>query len=439
MSQEFHFSLEQKQLHAGLKRHSGYIVPAVEAVYNQEVTEVGMGPYNPITLLDVLTPTWPFPWLGGGADRLFTVEKVDATTASFDAWEGTSRTYLTDLTFPSFTMYDVPDMAVFDTYRIMVGTFGVMSGIDNNLVSNPNIPRARSCCNYKGQLVLGGILDSWHDCDETFIAHSNIGDVTMEPDWKNEAGYRPINYVGRVYKVRRLDEGVVVYGEKGVAFLTGVKSPAPTLGLKEIAKLNMASPEAADGGLKWQVVVDSIGYLWFVTKDGAERVGYKDALSTLTLSDVVVRYDGSMDRVFISDGDKCFIMTSEGMTQVYQVPSGVGTYQDTGYFIGVEDTEDYMLKVGPFDFGYNGLKTVYTVESDTGDKVEIEVLANGSFTPVKSVPLNDVGIGTPVVAGKSFMVVVTGSDYNEYPNHILLRWKMSDLRGLRGYIQPRQS
>jgi len=386
------------------------------------------------------TPNWPFPWLGGGADRLFTVEQVAATTGSIETWEGTSSTHVVDVTFPSFTMEDIPDMAVFDTYRVMVGTFGVRAGIDDDLESNSDIPRARTCCNYKGQLVIGGILDSWHDCDETFIAYSNIGDVTMEPDWKNEAGYRPINFVGRVYRVRRLGDRVAVYGEKGVAFVTGVRSPAPTFGMKEIAKINMASPAAADGGLNWHVVVDDLGYLWLVTEgEGAEKLGYKDALSELTLSDVVVSYDSANDRVFISDGNLSFIMTRGGLTQVFQIPSGIGNYRGTSYFVGVEDDEDYLLRVGPFDFDYNALKTIYTIESDTGDTVEVEVPVGGAYTSVKSVPLNDVGVCTPVVAGKSFMIVVTGEDYNEYPNHILMRWKMSDLRGLRGFFQPRQS
>ena len=439
MSQEFHFSLDPEQLLAGIKRHSGYIVPAVEEDYNLETTEVGIGPYEPITLLEEIIPTWPFPWLGGGADMLFSITKEGATTGSLDVWEGTSSSPIGDLTFPSFTMYDIPDMAVFDTYRVMVGTFGVLSGIGTELTSDTDIPKARSCCNYKGQLILGGILDSWYDCDETFIAHSNIGDVTMEPDWKNEAGYRPINYVGTIYKVRRLGEVVAIYGQKGIAFLTGVTYPAPTLSTKEIAKLTMASPAAADGGLNWQVAVDSSGYLWFVTEKGAERVGYKDALSTLTLSNVVVRYDGSKDRIFISDGVKCFLMTRTGLTQVYQIPSGIGTYQDTGYFMGVEDTEDYLMKVGPFDFGYQGLKTVYTVESNTGDFISVDVPISGSFTTVKTVPINDVGVCTPVVSGSSFFITVTGDNYNVYPNHILLRWKMSDLRSMRGYYRPRQS
>jgi len=439
MSQEFHFQLEQKQLHAGLKRHSGYIVPAVDEVYNLEITEVGAGPYNPLMQLYAFTPAWPFPWLMGGADLMFTLDKVNETTGSLEVWEGTSSEHITDLALPSTTLYDLPDLAVFDTYRVLVGTFGVMDGIGSALQPTTDIPRARSCCNYKGQLILGGILDTWYDCDETFIAHSNIGDVTMEPDWKNEAGYRPINFAGRIYKVRRLGDYVAVYGEKGVVFLAGVGAPAPTFGLREVAKIKMASPAAADGGLKWHVVVDDLGYLWMITSDGAQRLGYKDSLSRLTLSDVVVSYDPSYDRVFISDGELSFVMNKTGLTQVYQLVSGAASYQDTGYFVGDEDTENYRLVVGPFDFNYNGLKTVYTVESDTGDEVGLQIPIDGSYTLVRTVPLNNVGVGTPVVAGKSFMVVITGDDYNVYPNHILLRWKMSDLRGVRGFFQPRQS
>ena len=391
-------------------------------------------------MLEEIEPTWPFPWLGGGADKLFTVTKVSDFTGALEMWEGEEDSHITDLTFPSFTMYDIPDMAVFDTYRVMIGTFGVITGIDNRLESNLDIPRARSCCNYKGQLILGGILDTWHDCDETFIAHSNIGDVTMEPDWKNEAGYRPINYVGRIYRVRRLGDKIAVYGEKGVAFLAGVGAPVPTFMLKEVTKLNLASPAAADGGLNWHAAIDSSGYLWFVTeREGAQRIGYKDALSTLTLSKVVVSYDSSRDRVFISDGNKSFLMTKSGLTRVYQIPSGIGTYQGTGYFVGVEDTEDYLMKVGPFDFGYQGGKMLRTVESDTGDSLGIEIPMSGSFSMVKTVPINNEGVCMPGVASTEFMLTITGESYNVYPNHVMLRWKMNDLRGMRGYYQPRQS
>jgi hypothetical protein len=439
MSQEFQFQLEQKQLHAGIKRHSGYIVPAVEEAYNLEVSPTGLVPYTPLEMLYEFTPEWPFPWLMGGAGMMFTVDKINDTTGSLEVWEGTDSTHIADLTFPSMTLYDLPDLAVFDTYRVLTGTFGVRAGIGDDLAVTTDIPKARSCCNYKGQLVLGGILEEFYDCDETFVAFSNIGDITMVPDWKNEAGYRPINYVGRVYRVRRLGDHVAVYGEHGVVLLSGVSSPTPTLGMQEIEKIKMASPAAADGGFRWHVVVDDLGYLWQISPEGAQNLGYRDAISQMTLSLVVVTYDPVYDRVFISDGDLSFVMTDNGLTQVYQIVSGVAGYQGTGYFVGDEDNEDYRLVVGPFDFGYNALKTVYTVESDTGDFVGLQVPVSGEYTLVKTVPLNDVGVGMPIVAGKSFMVVVTGEDFNEHPNHILLRWKMSDLRGVRGYFQPRQS
>lgn len=439
MSQEFHFQLEQKQLHAGIKRHSGGIVPAVDELYNVEVTETGLVPYSPLTLLGTFTPDWPFPWLKGGAGKMLTISPVNTTTAQLDMWEGEVDTYITDITLPSFGIADLPDMAVFDTYRVITGTFGVLDGIGNNLTSTTNIPKARSCCNYKGQLILGGILGDWHDCDESFVAWSNIGDVTMLPDWKNEAGYRPINFVEKVYRVRRLGDLVAVYGSNGVVFLSGVASPAPTLGMKEVAKIKLASMAAVDGGLRYHIAVDSSGYVWQVTQEGAERLGYKDAMSNLTLSDVVVSYDEVNNRNYISDGARCFLLTDAGLCEVYQIVSGAAGYYGVGYFVGDEGLETYKMIAGPFDFGYQSLKTVYTVESDTGDEVGVQVLINGTYTLIKTVPLNNVGIVTPVISGKSFKIVITGDDYNVYPNHILLRWKMSDLRGVRGYIQPRQS
>lgn len=414
----------------------------MEEAYNLECTETGLAPYSEITLLHEYSIDWPFPWLRGSNGKMLTIEKMSETTGMLESWDGTDSTYIRDITFPSFTMQDIPDLATFDTYRVLTGTFGVLDGIGDDLEPTNKIPKSRTCCNFKGQLILGGILDSWHGCDETFIAHSNIGDVTMEPDWKNEAGFRPMKFCGNVWRVRRLGDLVAVYGSEGVAFLAPVQAPAPTFGAKEISKIKMANPAAADGGEEWHIVVDKDKALWRISQDGVEKLGYRESLESMVTEEIVVSYDSANDRVYIADTNRSLIMTKWGLTRCHQAPLGVANYYSQSYFVGWEEAVDgFALAVGPFDFGYNSLKTVYTVESDQGEEVMVQVPVNGSFQAVKTVPLNDVGVSTPIVSGQSFIIVVRDLDSREgvYPNHILLRWKMSDLRGMRGYYRPRES
>lgn len=444
MSKEFYFQVDPEVLQRGLKAHEGDSVPAVEIAYNLECTAQGMVPYNPLTKLVDYTQQWPFPWVRSEQGLTYSINPIDSSAAELLKWEGQDSENVGDVNFPSFGIADRPDMASFGEYVVITGTFGVLRGTGTDLatVSTSTMPKARSCCNFKGQLIMGGILSDWYDCDGTFVAFSNIGDITMIPDFKIEAGYIPVKFVGEVRRVLRLDQAVYVYGDEGVARLVPMRQPAPTFGIAELANFELASAAAVDGDLHWHAAVDSSGNLWMITqKDGAQKAGYKDILSELSLSDVVVTRDTLNNRFYIGDGDRSFVLSRHGLTECFQLVTGVAHTEGSAYGLFEEESEDFALQVGPVDFGFRALKSLFTVEADFGE--ELTVLSGkprGEFNTIKTVPFNDVGFATPVVTGEAFKLLISSEDYSsEYPANILCRWKMADLRGMRGYYQPKRS
>lgn len=444
MSKEFYFQFDAEVLQRGLKAHEGDRIPAVEVAYNLECSPQGLVPYTPLKELVEYSQQWPFPWARSEQGLTYSFRPTDSTTAELLKWDGQSSEHVADVTFPSFNIEDRPDMASFGEYVVLTGTFGVLrgTGTDLSTVSTSVMPEARSCCNFKGQLIMGGILSDWYDCDETFVAFSNIGDITMIPDYKNEAGYIPIKYVGKVRRVLRLDKGVAVYGDEGAGLLVPVTSPAPTYGLRELANFPLASPASVDGGIGGHVALDAEGNLWVITEgEGAKKLGYKDILSELSLSDTVITRDNLNRRFYICDGERSFVFRREGLTECYQIVSAVVHTDGEAYGLFEEESEEGAIKVGPLDFGYRGLKALFTVESDSGDEVTIfSGNPRGEFSEIKTVPFNNVGFATPIVTGEAFKLLISADSYEDmYPTNILCRWKMADMRGMRGYYQPQRT
>lgn len=98
------------------------------------------------------------------------------------------------------------------------------------------------------------------------------------------------------------------------------------------------------------------------------------------------------------------------------------------------------------DFGYRGQKTIFSVEIGTSEAEGAEVAVDWRVNTIEDfqrtgfVPLNDLGAAVLIAAGiefrlcirfSSFLPLISSLDYAK------IRWKMTDLRGLRGvYAAP---
>ena len=75
----------------------------------------------------------------------------------------------------------------------------------------------KTICNFKGQAIGGGVISDWHDCDETFYIWGKIGEMDFTPTMRNTEGFRRCPYGGKIIHVRRLDDNVIGYSDKGVS------------------------------------------------------------------------------------------------------------------------------------------------------------------------------------------------------------------------------
>jgi hypothetical protein len=106
------------------------------------------------------------------------------------------------------------------------------------------------------------------------------------------------------------------------------------------------------------------------------------------------------------------------------------------------DTDDYLIVSEAFDMGYAGQKTIMTVESDmfsaTSKQAAIDYTNdNQSFNTSNYTPMNNQGIASIIVSGNAFRVrMKMDQDVDARIGYIKARYKMTDLRGIRGVYAP---
>lgn len=319
----------------------------------------------------------------------------------------------------------------------------------HEVVASPTIPMMRTVCNFKGQMVGGGVSSVWHDCDETFYCWSKIGSVDFTPDQSNTSGYRRDPFGGEVLHVRRLGNSVIGYSSKGVVRMDHVSEPAPTFAFTELDDVGLINQGAMNGDLRRQVYVGTDYVVREVTSEGVKELGYYQYVSNLddTLG-IIVNYDRTKKDFYITDGETTYLLSPYGMTQIPQHPSAVWTissYDDEVVMLPntLDDPYEPMIASEILDMGYRGLKTVFSVETDTllmfnpklavGWLNSIDVWGWGSY-----VPLNNEGIAVNITSGSSFCIMLKLDYVAPMINltYIKVRYKMTDLRGIRGVYAP---
>lgn len=98
------------------------------------------------------------------------------------------------------------------------------------------------------------------------------------------------------------------------------------------------------------------------------------------------------------------------------------------------------------DFGYRGQKTIFSIEAGTSEIEDVETAIDWrmkiteDFRRTNFVPFNDVGSAVIIVTGIEFRLCLKFGSFLPFTStldYVKLRWKMTDLRGLRGvYAAP---
>jgi hypothetical protein len=409
---------------------------------------------NPLPPAFDMLYSWPFPQLVVGEKNKFLIVRDLVTDLGDNVYlvseDNQTLTWLflfDQLTFGTGTLMEVAD---FGKYAVMMNGTGILHydyTSDSWLQVDPSatIPLLRTICNFKGQAVGGAVTNGWNSLDEKHYVWSKIGSFDFTVDETNEAGYRRCPYGGDVYHIRRLDQLLIGYSSMGVTFLHAMNEPVTTFGFKERCEVGLVNRGAVNGNKGKHIFVGSDYILREVTTEGVKELGYQHILETLEGQDVIVNYDPIKGDFYIGNETKTFLFSNYGMTEVRQHPSTIWRTGRSMYAIPefVDDSEPY-LNTEIFNMGYKGQKTSFVVESDvTGnDDIDVEVsVTNDSktWTTVGPKPMNDKMISSIIATGDAFKVKLIFNDElstDTKIGFIKMRYKMTDLRGIRGVYAP---
>ena len=419
---------------------------------------------TPLAGVVPLQYSWPFPqWFSGERYNFLvvrdsTVNFEDKVYVLTDDYVATHIFDIDVLTFGTGTLMEVAD---FGEYAVMLnGVLIIFWDVGladwHEIRSSATFPMMKTICNFKGQAVGGNVqgiwngaaYDAWHDCDETFYCWSKIGSIDFTPEIDNTAGYRRDPYGGEVYHTRRLGDNVIGYSSKGITLMTPVSSPAATFGFTELDDVGLINKGAMDGSLRRQVYVGTDYILREITSEGVKELGYQLYISDLDTADIIVNYDRIKKDFYISDGTTTFLLSPYGLTQVPQHPSAIWSmdnFDDEPVMLPNTVDSPYVPSIVTtiFDMGYRGQKTIFSVESDVFVAFNPTVSVGWMNTLLvwgygDDVPLNNEGVASVIASGNEFIVqfkfeLVARTSPIKY---IKVRYKMTDLRGIRGVYAP---
>ena len=404
---------------------------------------------NPLPATVSMHYNWPFPqFLVGDTYNILVIRDliINADYVYEVSNDYSTLTLIATLSHAVYGLGSLMSFADFGEYAFMTNGVAMIYGWSGSWTvasaATSTVPMMETVCNLNGQAVGGNILSSWHDCDETFYVWSRIGSIEFTPDLENEAGYRRCPYGGEVFHVKKLGGNVVGYSSKGITLLSPVNDPVAGYGFTEMYDLGVVNKGAVDGGTTDHVFVDEDYNVVRVNKEGISVLGYQQYMIQIDeVEDIIVKYDIVNGDYYIGNSEKTFLLSANGLTEVNQHPSAVwgGSYL-------LPDTVDSRLPIittESFDMSYKGQKTISVIESDifsvTNPQAAVDYAFDlNSWASTNFTPINNMGIATVNAAGGRFRFKLKFTDIDDdfRIGYIGIRYKMTDLRGIRGVYAP---
>lgn len=428
--------------------------PFMSKVVGFRCGDLGLEPYvlgtNPLPSALDIQYSWPFPQVLEGEKFLFLIVRDNINEAdqiyviNYDNTVTWSFT-IDKLTFGQGGLYELAD---FGEYAILsnglvylywhyLGSWNVTK------VASATLPLMTSVCNYKGRLIGGNVTSTWHDCNENYYIWSKIGSVDFTVDQSNEAGYRRDPMGGEILNIRRMQDIIVGCSTHGITYMFPANQ---SIGFKEVCHRGIANKGAIAGHLNEYLVVGEDYIVRKLTPEGVEDVGYQRQMLELKEDeeDVIVNFDDSRDDFYIGNSQRTFLLSSKGMTEIKQHPSALWINAGIKHLLpATEDSQLYELLSESFNFGYGGQKTISTMETDAVGYTDCTIGVqysedNKVFTERTYSEINKQGLASVPISGVYFKAGVRFEtvDSDFATSYIKLRFKMTDLRGIRGVYAP---
>ena len=271
---------------------------------------------------------------------------------------------------------------------------------------------------------------------------------------KNDGGFLPVHWQGKVYQMLPMGKNIIIYGVGGIGALTLEQDPISTYGYKEITNFGTFSRMSAGGDDGGHIFVSTMGDIWKITPElEAVKLGFKEYISSIVNTDLVVQYNPYLKDFYISDGVDSFMLTVDGLCKIRECVTSLFMFEGT--LIGVaedvagDDRGDFIVTTDSIDFGYRAKKMVQLIEVavDTKDVVYVAVDyrhdKSQDYVRSRFVRTNPEGVAVLPVSGLDVRLVVKIpfiDEINWYANmdYILVRWKPIDKRFIRGLNSVKQ-
>jgi len=422
--------------------------------------KIGLEPYkvleNPLPGTLDMYYSWPFPQYITGERYNFLIVRdpiinhVDHVYLVSDDHVTVTHIFdIDELTFGQGTLMEVADFGeyAFMTNGVIMIYWDTVLNDWHEITTSTTIPMMRTVCNFNGQAVGGGVLSVWHDCDESYYCWSKIGQMDFTPDEKNTAGYKRDLYGGTVYHTRKFNDDVVGYSSKGITKIYPVKNPVPSFGFSGLSDIGLLNQGAMAAGEDRHVYVgedyvlrtiSNVGTISYIL--GVTELGYEEYMRELEGEDIIVSYEPYNKNFYIGNSSKTFLLSQKGLTEIQQHPSAVWRRNGESHLLPdtIDDFQPWIT-TEEFDFGYKGNKTIFSVETDAipvvGPEAGIDWLYDLTTWGTDFFkPINNQGIAAIIISGNAFRVSLRFDAIYEIfkIGYIKVRYKMTDLRGIRG-------
>lgn len=447
MSTEY-FELMDKVIHVGLRQLSTNALnkPGLVSCLNLRPSEEGLRQVDTLDYPFASDRTeWPYPMLyqGKGCNLMLYADDIHSVNMTGN-WTTTSLAHTGAIN--RWSIADFYEYVLLHNGKSYIA-YNTITGIATRLTlghSTPIMPLScNTICNFKGQLLFGGIQSSWYDCDETFIAWSGIGTTTAIPDNTNEAGYTPLG-VGEVYDIRQLGDALVVYASEGIYLLKPVNAPVPTFAKKKLLPIGSLGKYCSGGNEFGHIFLDINYDLWRIGPDLVpKRLYYNEFfLGMITGSMVIVPDSKKEGDYYISDGQVGYCLTEYGLCEIGKLPTSIyrtsdsikAIYKDTG-------RNGCMLTTNQLDFGSRGRKFINSIEIGYSGKEPVLVAMewrNRSTDEFKLTPwvrCNPAGYCTLPLEAVEIRFVVWSNTFAEFDlDYIRVGVKYSDKVFRRSHV-----
>ena len=309
---------------------------------------------------------------------------------------------------------------------------GIAAGDSGELteIPNANIPVFCCGCDFRGQAVIGNIVNNDEDatyCDlnEYSIAWSEIGQLNFNISEKRTAGQMQLGIIP--WGMGVVGNRVIVIGEYSVKLLVPHSLEASGFGQMDLYGPGAKSKGAIGIGNDEVCWIDKRNNLWYYAlgMDKPEKLGFSEFLDFTS-----VKISCLNGRFYIANYNNSYVLYKGRLFDSKYIVSSVGTYRDLSVYFGSEVSGNNTLTISNVLFNSLGIKTHEGVETDFEGTLQI---GSSDIGPYVQSQVTSLGYNGTKFAARRFRYSLIGNteSFEEFSKFIV-KIKHCDRNAVRG-------